>query len=196
MKLGYFILVLGQSSFLLKKKTIFFVLSSKSKCYIVWSWCHIEDNVLSYNLVLNMIWYETRISNVHSGEKLFFTFSLVINPKSLNLTSQLAVGRIRTSKHFCFCPYGRQTDWTRHGSRPVWIHPSRCGSYKWHIPTKQNMVSMGEPLTPAGSWSPSSLLMNLERGQWLLFFPDHLRPCHLYWCCARAQWRPTSWWPF
>ena len=118
------------------------------------------------------------------GEKLFFTFSHVINPKSLNLTSQLAVGRIRTSKHFCFCPYGRQTDWTRHGSRPVWIHRSRCGSYKWHIPTKQNMVSMGEPLTPAGSWSPSSLLMNLERGQWLLFFPDHLRPCHL---CTSAM---------
>ena len=31
-----------------------------------------------------------------------------------------------------------------------------------------------EPLTLAGSWSPSSLLINLGRGQWLLFFHDHL----------------------
>ena len=31
-----------------------------------------------------------------------------------------------------------------------------------------------EPLTLAGSWSPSSLLINLGRGQWFLFFHDHL----------------------
>ena len=31
-----------------------------------------------------------------------------------------------------------------------------------------------KPLTLAGSWSPSTLLINLGWGQWLLFFYDHL----------------------
>ena len=31
-----------------------------------------------------------------------------------------------------------------------------------------------EPLTLVGSWSPSSLLINLGRSQWLLFFHNHL----------------------
>ena len=108
------------------------------------------------------------------GKKLFYTFSHVINPKSLNLTPLVAVGRIRTSRHFCFCPYSRQTDWTRHGSWPVGSITVSVGCISDLHPLNKIWSAWVEPLTLAGSWSPSSLLMNLGRSQWLLFFHDHL----------------------
>ena len=48
-----------------------------------------------------------------------------------------------------------------------------------------------EPLTLAGSWPPSSLSMNLGRGQWLIFFPDHPRPCHLCTSAIKAYFLMT-----
>ena len=74
------------------------------------------------------------------GEKLFYTFSHVINPKSLNLTSQGMdpdlFGSITVGA-------GRISD----------IHP-----------LNKIWSALVEPLTLAGSWSPSSLLMNLGAG--------------------------------
>ena len=85
---------MSKAHFFGKKKTVF-LLSLQNQIVILYDLGVIfEDNVLSYKLGLNMICNETRISNVHSGgkKKLFYTFSHVINPKSLNLTSQVAVG--------------------------------------------------------------------------------------------------------